>query len=787
MSGDTPKRDPREPDALPAAVESGESGPAAETDADANADANTNTDADADADVKAEARGAAEAEAKAEAAGGAAKQAPRRRGLGVGRKLYLGLGGTFALTLAASLVGGYSFLNVGDAQRRITEQSVPDLNSAFLLAQQGALLVAAAPRLIASDTREEFAAARADFAAQRSGFGEIVDSVRQMEMRQGQLEQLDEVALSLIENINWIERSVERQFELVRAKEAMVVDVQSQRRAVGEILLPMIDDQTLFLATGYRTLDDAPALLDERASYRELLRYRSLLALNAQSSLAGSLLGQALEVTDPDLLRPLREQFDAVARNLQHAREGIDHPDLEAHLEKLLGFGSKGTSAFVLRDKELRLMGTQQEYLARNRRLETELVAAAEGIVEAARERASAAAADSESAIQLGLVLLLTLNVIGIVALVLIGWLLVGRALVRRITSLAASMRRMAGGDLETSVDVGGRDEVTDMADALEVFRQHALEVQRLNLVEMLAEEVRSKNVELEGVLADLRRAQDQVVLQEKLAALGQLTAGVAHEIKNPLNFIKNFSEISRELTEEMKEILEDSGEKLDEKTREELDDVAGELDTSLGKIVEHSLRADSIVRGMLSHSRESSGDLEPVDVNAMLMEYANLAYHSRRALDGDFNVTFHQEFDESAGAIQAVPQDISRVFLNIVTNACQATDERRKTESGGYEPTLWLKTHRDGNMVEVRVRDNGTGIPESVATKIFEPFFTTKATNEGTGLGLSISNDIVRRHGGEMSVDSQEGEFTEFTVRLPVDGGAAAGLVEDDQTDAEA
>ena len=712
----------------------------------------------------------------------------RRYGLGVAGKLYLGLGGAFALALAASLVGFYSFQNVGDAQRRITERSIPDLNSAFLLAQRGALLVAAVPRLIASDTNEELAEARAEFEVHRTSFAEIVGSVRRMEVREELLEQLDGVATSLLENIDWIDRSVERRIEMHRTALAMSAEIQEERRAIGAILLPMIDDQILFLATGYRALDRPPAPREEHTSYRELSRYRSLLTLGAQSSLAESLLRQALEVTDSDLIRPLRERFDAVARNVARGRGNVEHPDLEARLGTLMKFGGKGNSAFRLRENELRLIGLQQEYLARNRRLEGELVAAAEGIVSAARDGAAVAAADSEAAIDLGLVLLFTLNVIGIVALVLIGWLLVGRVLVRRITSLAASMRRMAGGDLETSVDVGGHDEVTDMADALEVFRQHALEVQRLNLVEMLAEEVRAKNVELEGVLSDLRRAQDQVVLQEKLAALGQLTAGVAHEIKNPLNFIKNFSEISRELTEEMKEVLDEAGNDIDEKTRGELDDVAGELDTSLSKIVEHSLRADSIVRGMLSHSRESSGELESVDVNAMLTEYANLAYHSRRAVDSEFNVTFHHEFTEEAGEVRAVPQDLSRVFLNLVTNACQATDERRKSEaSDDYHPTLWLKTRREGERVEVRVRDNGTGIPEEVKAKIFEPFFTTKATNEGTGLGLSISNDIVRRHGGEMKVESQEGEFTEFIVTLPVDGGGAAAPVEDREATDEA
>ena len=232
--------------------------------------------------------------------------------------------------------------------------------------------------------------------------------------------------------------------------------------------------------------------------------------------------------------------------------------------------------------------------------------------------------------------------------------------------------------------------------------------------------------------------------------------------------------------------VLDEAGEGIDDGTRKEFESIAEELDLSLEKINEHSLRADSIVRGMLSHSRESSGELESVDVNAMLMEYANLAYHSRRALDSEFNVTFHQEFDEGAGEIHAVPQELSRVFLNIVTNACQATDERRKGEADDYRPTLWLRTARDGEMVEVRGRDNGTGIPEDVKAKIFEPFFTTKATNEGTGLGLSISNDIVRRHGGELIVESREGEFTEFVLRLPVGGGEAM-IVEDDEEDAAA
>ena len=719
----------------------------------------------------------------------------RKRGLGVAAKLYLGLGAAFALTLAASLVGSYSFLNVGEAQRRINEESVPDLISAFVVAQHSSALVAAAPRLIAAGTEEEYEVARAEFARQRKAFEEIVAALPGLEEAdEGQGEEADEdeiddesegprglreLAATLIENLEWIEGSVERRLEFARRQGELLAEIDQARSAIGSILVPEIDDQTLFLATGYRTLDAPPVSAEERHTYQEISRYRALLTLSAQSNLGASLLGQALEVADPVHIRPIQERFGSVVRAIERAGNDIDHPELEAELAHLMALGTAGGSAFRIRENELRLVALQQEYLSRNQRLEKRLVESAERFVATARAGAAETTAESESAVRLGVVLLFTLNVIAIVAVVLIGWLLVGRSLVKRITSLAASMRRMAGGDLETSVDVGGHDEVTEMADALEVFRQHALEVQRLNLVEMLADEVQAKNVELEGVLSDLRKAQNQVVLQEKLAALGQLTAGVAHEIKNPLNFIKNFSETSRELAEEMKEVLDEAGDGVDDGTRKEFDSIAEELDLSLEKINEHSLRADSIVRGMLSHSRESTGESEAVDINRMLVEYANLAYHSRRASDSDFNITLHEELGEDVGTVNAVAQDLSRVFLNIVTNACQATDMRRRAETADYRPSLWLKTKRSDDMVEVRIRDNGPGIPEEVRAKIFEPFFTTKETNEGTGLGLSISNDIVHKHGGTLVVETQAGEFTEFIVTLPVDGGTALEEVE--------
>jgi GAF domain-containing protein len=280
--------------------------------------------------------------------------------------------------------------------------------------------------------------------------------------------------------------------------------------------------------------------------------------------------------------------------------------------------------------------------------------------------------------------------------------------------------------------------------------------------------EVQARTRELSQSLDDLRAAQDRLVQTEKLASLGQLTAGIAHEIKNPLNFVNNFSALSAELTEELLEMLAPAA--LDGKMRKEVDELTRTLKDNLEKVVQHGKRADSIVKNMLLHSREGSGERLPSDINALLDESLNLAYHGARAEKPQFNVTLQRDFDASAGTIELFPQEITRVFLNLISNGFYAV-ARRKMEIGnsGFEPILSATTRALGDAVEIRIRDNGTGIPAEVKQKMFNPFFTTKPAGEGTGLGLSMSHDIiVKQHGGTIEVETEPGQFTEFTIVLP-------------------
>jgi len=267
--------------------------------------------------------------------------------------------------------------------------------------------------------------------------------------------------------------------------------------------------------------------------------------------------------------------------------------------------------------------------------------------------------------------------------------------------------------------------------------------------------------------------------VQEKMASLGALTAGIAHEIKNPLNFILNFSELCVDLAKELGEEIERLEGTLDEEAAGYLNDVLGDLSANAQKINAHGKRADSIVRNMLEHSRGKTGEPRPTDLNALVEEYVNLAYHGIRASDPNFNVTLQRDYADDVGTVDLVPQDLSRVILNLVNNACYAVHQRTGTAPDGYVPTVSIATRRSGGQVEVRIRDNGSGIPPEIRDKVFQPFFTTKPTGSGTGLGLSISYDIVvQEHQGTIQVESEPDRFTEFTIRLPAAAAPASAAV---------
>ena len=282
---------------------------------------------------------------------------------------------------------------------------------------------------------------------------------------------------------------------------------------------------------------------------------------------------------------------------------------------------------------------------------------------------------------------------------------------------------------------------------------------------EELENKVNERTTELKKSLDELKVTQTQLIHSEKMASLGELTAGIAHEIQNPLNFVNNFSDVNTELIAEMKV-------EIDKGNLEEVKAIATDISDNEQKINHHGKRADAIVKGMLQHSRISRGVKEQININVLADEYLRLAYHGLRAKDKSFNATMKTDFNESIGNVEVVPQDIGRVILNLITNAFYAVTEKKKASTGSadnnlYEPTVSVSTKKKGDIVEISVKDNGNGIPQKVLNKIFQPFFTTKPTGQGTGLGLSLSYDIVKAHGGELKVETTEGEGTEFKINL--------------------
>nr|WP_214460571.1 ATP-binding protein [Flavihumibacter fluvii] len=268
---------------------------------------------------------------------------------------------------------------------------------------------------------------------------------------------------------------------------------------------------------------------------------------------------------------------------------------------------------------------------------------------------------------------------------------------------------------------------------------------------------------QIEHTLTDLRQAQAQLIQAEKMASLGELTAGIAHEIQNPLNFVINFAEITNELIDDIK-LQQSRG------NHTEVSTLCGDVQLNLQKIQLHGKRADAIVKGMLEHSRSGLGERRLTDLNALIEEYIRLCYHGTKAKDKLFDLAIHTDFDAGLGEVNIIPQDIGKVVFNVLTNAFYAVQERKKQQPEGYDPVVAISTRRQGDKVEIRISDNGTGIPAQLLDKIFQPFFTTKPTGQGTGLGLSLSYDIITRgNGGNLKVNSKEGEGTELVIELPL------------------
>ena len=694
----------------------------------------------------------------------------RNRRFRISTLAYLGIGGAVALTLGATLVGWFSFDRVGDVQAKVNDGSVPEMAASFGVAQFVGNLVAAAPRLASAATTEEFDRVSS----------EITQSYRLFEQELVSLEERSPLPIEhirdsgdiLLANLEELEDGKAEFFELDQILAQLQADLADVRTRLGGTLVPAIDDQLFYTLTGYRGLGAEP---DPRAVYlseSEFSQYRYLSELQADANIATELLSNAFIVTDPNAIEPLRERFEAalgrVQRNLDSLEGTQFHADIAPQFAQISELGLGGYGEFNVVERQLRLRVREQELLASNRDIALQLVADVDVLVTTAEASAGAATDEASQAIFTARWLLLVIGALSVVGALLIAWLFIGRILLSRIEKLSNWMRRMADGDLEARVEIGGRDEVADMAAALEVFRRHALEVQRLNLVEKLAEDLQEKNVELERVLVDLNRAQDQIVASQKLAALGELTAGVAHEIKNPLNFVKNFSEASEDLIEELSEVLSESGPTLSAEDQDLVKEISEDLAGNFERIRTHGARANRIVEDMLRMNRET-GEKQPTDINLLVDEYAQLAFHSARANDTNFQLEIKQDLDSSIGIIDVIPQDLGRVFLNLVGNSCHATDEKRLAAGGDYAPTVWITTARKEDVVEIRIRDNGPGIPDDMLDKIFNPFVTTKPTGKGTGLGLSICSDIVREHGGHISVTSEVGEFTEMLVTLPL------------------
>ena len=618
----------------------------------------------------------------------------------IGARLYLALGIAVFLTLVSSAVGVYYFERSGDLNFQVRNESMPVLEASWTVIREAERLRVLGLEL-ASDPE--------------SGLGRVqTDSATES---LGRLEN----ALSVVSGVS-----------------ALSADAQGvQDVAYG--LVAVIDELALNRA----------AVLDANAVAADLRDQVDRLRVGSGTSIAIlSVLERMLLAEDAGTLEGLWDEFAAVAAS-----------DVDPAAESLVG---DSDGIFAIRGQQLALRARARELVGDFEGSSMTLEDATSGLLAGARSESAAALESSVRAFDEGRILLAAVSVVSVVVATLAAWLWVGNGVVRRLSRLSERMRAMAAGDLETPIPEVSRDEIGELANALEVFRQQALEVQRLNLVERLYGELREANSELE-------RMQDRLVAQEKLAALGELVSGVAHEISNPLNFVKNFSEGSLELYSELSEILDNYRDDMSQGDAALLDDITEDLTDSLSRVQSNGERVLAIVERMRGLG-VVGGEPEPTELNTVLQTASEAACNVFQSQWEDFRVQPVFDFDSTLSAVPLVEQDFGQAVVNLVSNSCYAMRLKQNSLDDGFEPKLVVSSRLVGNMVEVRVRDNGTGISDDVIGHIFNPFFSTRDGALGAGLRLPIAADVARRAGGDLSVDTAQGEYAEFTLSLPVE-----------------
>ena len=700
-------------------------------------------------------------------------------------QMYLGLAIYVLLIFMASFLGWSSLQEMNDIQKTITQRSIPEFSLAINIGQQSVDLINMAPKLLVADTEKDVAKVRKLINQSEKDLSSILQQMEDAKAKNPRTsDDIKEQIIGLIDNLGKLETSVMSGLRLKKDVNNLVGKALNTARGIDKLLLTEIDNSTFFIYTGWEKLDQKrPSPVTVRYKGKFIDYYRSLLSLKAQVQLASNLLNEAHRLTDPDHIQPLRERFRGALRNCKHSLNLIDNQKFKdiivpkINLLENVGFGNdKQTGFFKLLEKKFNEKESQKKYLVHNQNIVLSLSSQTQVLIEGIRTAGGETAGFFEESVDKKRNQLLILNIISVFLALFSAWFFVGKYFIGRIKQLSRSMLTMAGGNLQAPLKIKGNDEVSDMAEALEIFRKYAVEAQQMDLVKKLASEIQEKNSALEETIKKLKSAQKQIILREKLASLGQLTSGIAHEIKNPLNFINNFSSISKELLEDISKEITGPENKLADESRSLIEGMLKNLHENLNRIHTHGQRVNDIIKCMLQHSREQSGKKELVDLNRFVNSTVNLAYQGKRSTNADFNVEIQTRYGDNLHEVEINTQDISRVILNLVTNACDAIEDKIQGPSDeqkkGYNPCIWVTTERqEGEIIVITVKDNGPGVPENLAQKIFNPFFTTKTTDKGTGLGLSLSHDIILKHGGKLHLKHLQ-EGSEFVIELPLKDG---------------